>query len=140
MLTNGVITQEEHDAAQAEDLNLNVSEVSTGDGMYKYKYFTSYVRETLLKDYSADEVFKGGMTVVTTLDPAIQEAAESAADAKMNGLSDNLELALVSVTPIPASSRLLSVDVTTTPMNSTWQRRQNASRALPSRRLPCLLL
>lgn len=39
------------------------------------------------------------MTVVTTLDPAIQEAAESAADAKMNGLSDNLELALVSVDP-----------------------------------------
>ena len=85
--------------AQAEDLNLNVSEVSTGDGMYKYKYFTSYVRETLLKDYSTDEVFKGGMTVVTTLDPAIQEAAESAADAKMKSLSDNLELALVSVDP-----------------------------------------
>ena len=99
MLSNGVITQEEHDAAQAEDLNLNVSEVSTGDGMYKYKYFTSYVRETLLKDYSTDEVFKGGMTVVTTLDPAIQEAAESAADAKMKSLSDNLELALVSVDP-----------------------------------------
>lgn len=99
MLSNGVITQEEHDAAQAEDLDLNVSEVSTGDGMYKYKYFTSYVRETLLKDYSTDEVFKGGMTVVTTLDPAIQEAAESAADAKMKSLSDNLELALVSVDP-----------------------------------------
>ena len=99
MLSNGVITQEEHDAAQAEDLNLNVSSVSTGDGMYKYKYFTSYVRETLLKEYSTDEVFKGGMTVVTTLDPKVQDAAEQAAQAKLKTLSSNLELAMVSVDP-----------------------------------------
>lgn len=99
MLTNGVISQQEHDEAQAEDLNLNVSAVSTGDGMYKYKYFTSYVRETLLKDYSTDEVFKGGLTVITTLDPKVQDAAEKAAQTKLSSLSSNLELAMVSVDP-----------------------------------------
>ena len=99
MLSNNVITQEQHDTAQAEELNLSVSSASTGDGMYKYKYFTSYVRQQLLQNYSTDEVFKGGMVVTTTLDPAIQDAAESAAEAKLNKLSDNLELAMVAVDP-----------------------------------------
>lgn len=99
MLSNGVISQEEHDAAQAEDLNLDVTRPESTDGMYQYKYFTSYVRETLLKDYSADEVFKGGLSVITTLDVDAQKAAEKAADKKLSGLSDNLELALVAVDP-----------------------------------------
>ena len=68
MLTNGVITQEEHDAAQAEPISLNVTMSDSNDGLYQYKYFTSYVRDTLLEDYSSDEVFKGGLTVITTLD------------------------------------------------------------------------
>ena len=99
MLSNGVITQEQHDAAQAEELNLEVSGTNTGNGMYKYKYFTSYVREQLLKNYSTEEVFKGGMTVITTLDVDVQEAAEEAAEAKLKTLSSNLELAMVSVDP-----------------------------------------
>ena len=49
MLTNGDITQEEYDAAVATPLELNVSDIST-DGIYKYPYFTSYVRDTLLND------------------------------------------------------------------------------------------
>lgn len=99
MLTNGVITQEEHDAAQAEPISLNVTMSDSNDGLYQYKYFTSYVRDTLLEDYSSDEVFKGGLTVVTTLDVDTQNAAEQAADAKLSGLSDNLELAMVAVDP-----------------------------------------
>lgn len=99
MLTNGVITQEEHDAAQAEPISLNVTMSDSNDGLYKYKYFTSYVRDTLLQDYSSDEVFKGGLNVITTLDVDTQKAAEEAADAKLSGLPDNLELAMVAVDP-----------------------------------------
>lgn len=99
MLSNDVITQEEHDAAQAEDLNLNVSETDSTDGIYKYDYFTSYVRDTLLSEYSTEEVFKGGLTVITTLDVDMQRAAEEAAETKYKSLSDNLELALVAVDP-----------------------------------------
>ena len=99
MLSNGVISQEEHDAAQAEPITLNVTMSDADDGLYQYKYFTSYVRDTLLQDYSSDEVFKGGLTVVTTLDVDTQKAAEDAAYPNVSGLSDNLELAMVAVDP-----------------------------------------
>ncbi|MEF2845136.1 MAG: PBP1A family penicillin-binding protein, partial [Eggerthellaceae bacterium] len=99
MLTNGVITQQQHDEAQAEPITLNITKSDKGDGMYQYKYFTSYVRETLLNQYSSDEVFKGGMQVITTLDIPTQQAAEEASDRKLATLSDNLELAMVSVDP-----------------------------------------
>ena len=97
MLTNGVITQEEHDAAQAEPLVLNISQGQNNDGLYQYEYFTSYVRETLLEQFSVDEVFKGGMRVITTLDIAAQEAAEEAVNRELNTQRDEIEIALVSV-------------------------------------------
>ena len=72
MLTNGYITQEEHDAAQAEGIVLNTTE-TTVDGLEKYPYFSSYVRDLLMDPdgdyrYSDDELFKGGLTIQTTLD------------------------------------------------------------------------
>ena len=66
MLTNGYITQEEHDSAKAQDLALNPS-VPSSDGIEKYPYFTSYVKNVLSDQYSQLDVFKGGLTVVTTL-------------------------------------------------------------------------
>ena len=90
------------------------------DGLYQYKYFTSYVRDTLLQDYSSGEVFKGGLTVITTLDVNTQNAAEQAADAKLSGLADNLELAMVAVDlPILALLKLWLVVATTTRTNIT---------------------
>ena len=82
MLTNGYITQEEHDAAQAEGIVLNTTE-TTVDGLEKYPYFSSYVRDLLMDPdgdyrYSEDEIFKGGLTIQTTLDVDSQEAAEAA--------------------------------------------------------------
>ena len=82
MLTNGYITQEEHDAAQAEGIVLNPTE-TTVDGLEKYPYFSSYVRDLLMDPdgdyrYSEDEIFKGGLTIQTTLDVDSQEAAEAA--------------------------------------------------------------
>ena len=73
MLTNGVITQEEYDAAIAEDLNVRekTEEEETNNGIYRYKYFTTYVRDLLLKSQdeggwglSTSELFEGGLTVI----------------------------------------------------------------------------
>ena len=72
MLTNGVITQEEYDAAKAEDLNLNVQEETGTNGVYLYKYFTSYVRDQILETYDHEQVFQGGLQIVTTIDPEMQ--------------------------------------------------------------------
>ena len=78
MLTHGTITQEEHDSAVEEELLLNV-EVRAEDGIYEYPYFTSYVRQQLLDQLSFEEVFDGGLTIYTTIDPTLQGYAEEAA-------------------------------------------------------------
>ena len=98
MLSNGYITQAEHDAAKAEDLVLNPS-TPTSDGIEKYPYFTSYVKNVLSDQYSQLDVFKGGLTVVTTLDVDTQEAAESAIRDKEESLGDSISGSLVAIDP-----------------------------------------
>ena len=78
MLTHGTITQEEHDSAVEEELVLDV-ETRAEDGIYEYPYFTSYVRQQLLDQLSFEEVFNGGLTIYTTIDPTLQGYAEEAA-------------------------------------------------------------
>lgn len=85
MLRLGTITQEEHDAAIAEPLALNVTETSdSGITVYSQPYFVDYVKALLQEEFSTDVLFKGGLTVKTTLDPAVQQAAESAAVDNIN--------------------------------------------------------
>lgn len=100
MLTNGFITQAQYDQAVAQPLGLKVrSASSSNDGIYAYPYFTSYVRDTLLNMYSTDTVFKGGLTVYTTLDVNLQNEAETAAKNKESGMADDLEVAMSVVDP-----------------------------------------
>lgn len=100
MLSNNVITQAEYDEAVAQELNLNVdNSANENNGLYQYKYFTSYVRDTLLEDYSTEQVFQGGLKVITTLDVQAQQQAEAAAEAQYNRMASNLEVALVAVDP-----------------------------------------
>lgn len=57
MLRNGYISQEEHDAAQAEELQLNVSETSgTGVDINAYPYFVDYVRSLLSDEFDYDQI------------------------------------------------------------------------------------
>lgn len=79
MLRNGCISQEEHDAAQAAPLELNVTEMSdTGVNINAYPYFVDYVRSLLEDEFGYDQIFSGGLTVHTTIDPDAQQAAETA--------------------------------------------------------------
>ena len=102
MLSNEVITQEEYDQALAEPIALNPT-VPSESGIIAYPYFTSYVRNQLSDPdgryaYSTAEIFKGGLTVVTTLDVNVQTAAEEAAAWKEGG-SEVFECSIVAVDP-----------------------------------------
>ena len=102
MLEAGAITDDECVSAKAEELKLNINRKAE-DGIYAYPYFTSYVRDLLLDELSFDEVFTGGLTVYTTIDPALQGYAEQAADevyAEMADTGDDdVSLSLTCVDP-----------------------------------------
>lgn len=104
MLTAGNITQEEHDAAQAEPLNLNPAPDAPSQGIYNYPYFTSYVSRLLQEEgnqygISHSDLFEGGLTIYTTLDTTMQDQAEAACQAQYARMDDSLEASLVAVDP-----------------------------------------
>jgi penicillin-binding protein 1A len=73
MLEDGYITQAEMQAARAEKLQLRrrgATEVVTAD------FFAEEVRRNLLAAYGEKGLYEGGLTVSTTLDPAIQAVAD----------------------------------------------------------------
>ncbi|CAN5752050.1 penicillin-binding protein 1A [soil metagenome] len=75
MLEDGYITQAEMQAAKAEKLTLRRrgnTEVVQAD------FFAEEVRRNLLAAYGEKALYDGGLTVTTTLDPAIQSVADNA--------------------------------------------------------------
>ncbi|MDK2888236.1 MAG: penicillin-binding protein [Thermoanaerobacter sp.] len=76
MVKYNFITAEE--AAQARAIPLEEMLKPGGKQQYPYPFFIDYVTEQLVNRYGTEQVFKGGLHVFTTLDPAIQEAAEKA--------------------------------------------------------------
>lgn len=99
MLTAGNITQEEYDEASAQELVLDPAPPRSSDGIYAYPYFTSYVRQLLLEEYSQAEVFKGGLTVYTTIDPAMQAKAELACENQYARMDEVNEVSLTCIDP-----------------------------------------
>ena len=104
MLSAGHITQEEHDAAQAEDLGLNLAPELPMDGIHAYPQFTSYVRGQLLAEdnpygCSYADLFQGGLTIYTSLDVNLQQQAEEALAAQRARMAPELDSALVAIDP-----------------------------------------
>jgi membrane peptidoglycan carboxypeptidase len=86
MLATGVITKKDHDVAVKTKLKLVLSETENGCTGSKYPFFCDFIYRQLLADkrFGATEqerrelVFRGGITVQTTLNPKLQKAAETA--------------------------------------------------------------
>lgn len=75
MLEDGAITPEQATAAQAEDLVVrrrHDSEQVTAE------YFAEEVRREIAKIYGEEALYKGGLSVRSTLDPTLQAAATAA--------------------------------------------------------------
>ncbi len=77
MLENGYITQEEADDARASDLGV---QPRSGRSTYLFagEYFTEEVRREIIDRYGVDELYEGGLSVRTTIDPDLQRLARKA--------------------------------------------------------------
>src|SRR5690606_22130315 len=76
MEENGYITAGESAAARAEPLN--VVPRQTGTRLYSAEYFTEEVRRQLQSLFGEDQLYGGGLSVRTTLDPRLQGFARRA--------------------------------------------------------------
>ncbi|MCP8885943.1 penicillin-binding protein 1A [Devosia ureilytica] len=76
MVENGYVTYEE--AESAKQAPLNVSPRAAGSQLYSAEYFTEEVRRELAKLYGEDQLYGGGLSVRTTLEPRLQEYARRA--------------------------------------------------------------
>lgn len=78
MADMGHITRDESLAAQKEPLKLAYKKAPQLGGYYRAKYFVDYVVRNLRETYGDDMLFKGGLTVITTLNYRMQKEAERA--------------------------------------------------------------
>jgi len=83
MVENGYVTPE--DGARARQEPLNVIPRAAGSQLYSAEYFTEEVRRELASLYGEDQLYGGGLSVRTTLEPRLQEYARRAL---MDGLID----------------------------------------------------
>lgn len=76
MVENGYVTPDEAAAAKQEPLN--VIPRAAGSQVYAAEYFTEDVRRALARLYGEDQLYGGGLSVRTTLEPRLQEYARRA--------------------------------------------------------------
>jgi membrane peptidoglycan carboxypeptidase len=108
MYTQGKIKQPEYEAAVAAPVETKVTPARQGCAYASTApYFCDYVLHLLLNDraYGADatererKIFRGGLTITTTLDPKAQNAAQAQVDASAGANPDKWGAAVVSVQP-----------------------------------------
>lgn len=100
MLDCGDITQEQYDSAIAEPLVLHYTP-REAPGAYRYPAFVSYVLSQLREQFSTSTIYNGGLTVKTTISPAMQDTAQSAVDEYIGySWDEGLQGALVAIDPV----------------------------------------
>jgi len=135
MLDSKAITRAEYDSALQ-------TQVVIDDGLRGSEGFGHYykeeVRRQLVERFGWERVSEGGLQVYTTIDPAMQRAAEAAVDASLNEIDKTLakgksggaplQAALIAIDPVSGAVRAMvgGRDFTTSSYN----------RALLSRRQP----
>ncbi|HEX8771911.1 MAG TPA: transglycosylase domain-containing protein, partial [Acidimicrobiales bacterium] len=65
----------------------------------QYPYFVDYVRRYLIAKYGDTKVYREGLKVEATIDPALQAKADEAVKNTLNGTAPPLEMSLVTVDP-----------------------------------------
>ena len=108
MLEERYITKAQHDEAMAQPVWLVAKGPPPGPATLvhpspqqntRFPFFVDYVRRYLEERYGQDKVFRGGLEITVTLDPALQDQAEAAVREALKGTAAPLEMSLVAVEP-----------------------------------------
>ena len=94
MADQGMITEAERSAASTSEPVL----AGLGRADTAAPYFMEYVKSQLIDEFGAEAVFRGGISVTTTLDLRMQRAAEQAVAAALDR-EDDPSAALVAIDP-----------------------------------------
>ena len=94
MLEMDAITQAQYDEAVRLSLPAE-DDVDPPNTESQQPYFTSWMVEHLLEEYPAGKVFAGGLKVRTTIDPELQQAAESAIVGRLAGIGPDATLVAI---------------------------------------------
>lgn len=113
------ITPTQQAKARAKKVRLNVTTAANGCHTSKYPFFCQYVKQQLENDpvfgdtaeARQQRLYRGGMTITTTLDPAKQDAAQQAVD---NGMGRNNRVATSAVVVEPGTGKVASMVVNRT--------------------------
>ncbi|WP_299864079.1 penicillin-binding protein 1A [uncultured Hoeflea sp.] len=76
MVENGYVSQA--DGADAKALPLGVNPRRTGSYLFASEFFAEEVRREMIDRYGKDALYRGGLSVRTTLDPKLQAVARKA--------------------------------------------------------------
>ncbi len=102
-----------------------------------YEYFLQYIHQYVGKKYGEELLFSGGLTIYTTLDPTMQDAAVSAVQ---KGIEELAKRHKKDINPEPAQAALLCMEVTTGAVRAmaggTSFSKSQFNRALQARRQP----
>jgi penicillin-binding protein 1A len=94
MLEQEMITEAQYEEALRTPVP-DEDEVDPPDADSDQPYFTSWMTEHLLDLYSPGVVFGGGLKVKTTIDPELQDAAESAIAGRLAGVGPSASLVAI---------------------------------------------
>ncbi len=110
MVDTGRLTVEEFERHAARQLWLQDSEALPSGpvtvvvppavkGAVDHPFFVDWVEQQLLDELGEDLLYRGGLTVETTIDTPLQEAAEAAVAARLEGTEFPVDMSLVSLDP-----------------------------------------
>lgn len=102
MLDQNFISQAQYDEAAAAELAL----AGLGQDSAAAPYFVEYVKSILAFEYGEDALYRGGLSVTTTLDLDMQRAAEAAIAASLDQPEDP-SAALVAIDPTTGAIRAM---------------------------------
>ena len=134
MLSQGKIKQADYDAAVATPVETKITPARQGCAYATTApYFCDYVLHLLLNNpaYGSDpqerekKIFRGGLTITTTLDPNAQNVAQQQVDNSAGANPDKWGASLVSVQPNTGKIISMAQNTVWLPLEGKFQAEQN---------------